>query len=255
MAPDVTPLPQAAEVSCPKLLGGAGGAAGWEQARRALGEFFEDVRGSHAIGQQDRRVIYHVIRHVRPRSVLEIGTNVGASTASIALAMQTYRHAAGAPRLVTLDRWNVNDPATFEWSRYRCSTAPRDVLERLKCADSVEFIVSLSTDYLRGRARHGAQFDFIFMDHAPSADIAYQDITLALRALRAGGHLLIHPCVAGGKPLAKGGRSEPVNPGFSLAVGRLQREGAGLVAVPIGALKWPDGRESPRSDLAFLARA
>lgn len=39
----------------------------------------------------DRRAIYHLIRSLKPRSVLEIGTHIGVSTLYIALALKNLR--------------------------------------------------------------------------------------------------------------------------------------------------------------------
>ena len=249
MAADLAPLPGAAEISFPELLRGDGMADGWEKAKIAINEVFEDVPGSHAIDPESRRAIFHLIRRFQPRSVLEIGTNRGASTLHAAMAMREYRNAGHPPRLVTVDLFDVNDPATAEAKRYRISTPPREMLARLDCADLVEFAIARSTDYLNGRE---TEFDFILLDHAPAADVAYRDIVLAIRALRPGGQVLIHSYFPGGKPLRTG---ERVNSDSCLALRRLRRQGVGLVALPLGPLPWPakpDG--SNLTSLALLAR-
>ena len=113
----------------------------------------------------------------------------------------------------------------------------------------VEFSIARSTDYLNGRE---AEFDFILLDHAPAADVAYQDIVLAVRALRPDGQVLIHSYFPDGKSL---GTAERVNSDSYLAVRRLRRQGARLVALPLGPLPWPakPGRSNLTS-LALLAR-
>ena len=249
MAADVAPLPRAAEISFPDLLRGDDVADGWKKAKTSINEVFEDAPGSHAIDPESRRAIYHLIRRLRPRSVLEIGTNCGASTLHAAMAMREYRNAGCTPRLVTVDLFDVNDPATAEAKRYRISVPPREMLARLDCADMVEFSIARSTDYLNGRE---TEFDFILLDHAPAADVAYRDIVLAIRALRPGGQLLIHSYFSGRKPLRTG---ERVNSDSYLAVRRLRRQGAGLVALPLGPLPWPAKHGgSNLTSLALLAR-
>ena len=249
MAVDVAPLPRAAEISFPDMLRGDGMADGWEKANSSINEIFEDVPGSHAIDSDSRRAIYHLIRRLRPRSVLEIGTNCGASTLHAAMALREYRNAGRPPRLVTVDLFDVNNPATAEAKRYRISTPPREMLARLDCADMVEFSIARSTDYLNGRE---AEFDFILLDHAPAADVAYRDIVLAIRALRPGGQVLIHSYFPGRKPL---GTAERVNSDSYLAVRRLRRQGARLVALPLGTLPWPaKPGGSNLTSLALLAR-
>ncbi len=249
MAADVAPLPRAAELSFPELLRGGGPADGWEKAKTSIDEIFEDTPGSHAIDPESRRAIYHLIRRFEPRSVLEIGTNRGASTLHAAMAMREYRNAGRPPRLVTVDLFDVNNPAAAEAKRYRISTPPREMLARLDCADMVEFSIARSTDYLNGRK---AEFDFILLDHAPAADVAYRDIVLAIGALRPGGQLLIHSYFPGTKPLRTG---ERVNSDSYLALRRLRRQGARLVALPLGPLPWPaKPGGSNLTSLALLAR-
>ena len=249
MVANIAPLPKAAEISVSDMLSGDGIADGWEKARTSIGEVFADVPASHAIDPESRRAIYYLIRRLQPRSVLEVGTNRGASTLHAAMAMREYRNGCGPSRLVTVDLFDVNNPATAEARRYRIGTPPRQMLARLDCADIVEFVIARSTDYLK---RCEQQFDFILLDHAPAADIAYRDIVLATRTLRSGGQLLIHSYFAGRKPLRPG---ERVNSDSHLAVGRLRQQGARLVAVPLGPLPWPPRPGgSNLTSLAFLAR-
>ncbi len=249
MAADVAPLPRASEISFSDMLWGDGMADGWEKAKASIDEVFRYAPGIHAMDPGSCRAIYHLIRRFQPRSVLEIGTNRGASTLHAAMAMRERRNAGRPPRLVTVDLFDVNDPATVEAKRYRISTPPREMLARLDCADMVEFSIARSTDYLNGRE---AEFDFILMDHAAAADIVYRDIALATRALRPGGQLLIHSYFPDRKPL---GTEERVNSDSYLAVRRLRRQGARLVALPLGALPWPTKPGgSNLTSLALLAR-
>ncbi len=246
MAVDVAPLPMAAEISFSDLLCGNGAGAGWEEAKSSIDEVFEYAPWAHATDPESCRAIYHLIRRLQPRSVLEIGTNRGASTLYCAMAMREYRKAdRPPPRLVTVDLFDVNDLAAAEAKRYRISTRPRDMLARLDCADMVEFSIARSTDYLGGCE---AEFDFIFLDYSPVADVAYRDIALATRALRPGGQLLVHSYFPDTKPL---GTAERVNSDSFFAVRRLRREGARLVALPLGALPWR--REQGGSNLTSLA--
>ncbi len=250
MAVDLAPLPQAAEISFPDMLGGEDIDAEWEKASGSIQEIFQDAPGSHALGHEGRRALYSMVRYYRPLSILEIGANAGASTLSIAMAMNRYRSTSLPPRLVTIDLFDVNNPSESQAKWYRLSAPPRAMLARLDCADLVEFVTASSLDYLPGRA---AVFDFIFVDHSASADIVYREIPLALAALRAGGHLLMNSYYPDGKPLCPGGAASP---GPYLAVRRLRREGAGLVALPLGALPRPPGRGGSNhlTSLALLAR-
>ena len=85
----------------------------------------------------DRRAIFHLIAHLRPRAVLEIGTHVGASTAHIAAAMR--RSGAAPLRLVTADLLDVNDSPSSPWVKYGGAMSPANALPVLGCRDFVEF--------------------------------------------------------------------------------------------------------------------
>ena len=249
MAADVASLPPAAEISLSDMLRAVGTDDRWKSAKTSINEVFEYTPGSHAADPGSCRAIYHLIRHLQPRSILEIGTNCGASTLHAAMAMREYRDASRTPRLVTVDLFDVNNLASAEARRYRIPTPPRQMLAQVDCADMVEFHIARSTDYLNG---HEAEFDFILLDHAPAADVVYRDIVLAIRALRPGGHLLIHSYFPDGLRLRA---EERVNSDSYLAVRRLRREGAPLVALPLGPLPWPSKPgESNLTSLALLAR-
>ena len=247
MTVDVAPLPKAAEIS--DMLRSDGMVDDWEKAETSIRKIFEDMPGVHAMKPESCRGVYHLIRVFQPRSVLEIGTNRGTSTLHAAMAMAEYRNAGRTPRLVTVDMFDVNNPATAEAKQYRISTPPRKMLARLDCADMVEFAIARSTDFLNGCE---TEFDFILLDHAPAADIAYRDIALAIRALRPGGQLLIHRDLPGGIALRPEGR---INSDYYLATRRLRREGANLVALPLGAPPWPTKPcKSNLTGLVLLAR-
>ena len=249
MAVDAAPLPKASEISFPDIFPGDSLADGWQKAKTSISEVFQYAPPTHAADPESCRAIYHLIRHFQPRSLLEIGTNRGASTIHAAMSMREYRNPAPPPRLVTVDLFDVNNPATAGAKRYRISTPPAEMLARLDCADLVEFAIARSTDYLSGRE---TQFDFIILDHAPAADLAYRDIALAIKALRPRGQLLLHSYFPGKKPL---GPHERVNYDSYLAVRRLQQQGAPLVALPLSPLPWPTETGAPNlTSLALLAR-
>jgi predicted O-methyltransferase YrrM len=53
--------------------------------------------GTGGVNPGDRRAIYALIRKLEPRRVLEVGTHVAASTASIALAAPSIDYLESAP--------------------------------------------------------------------------------------------------------------------------------------------------------------
>src|SRR3954449_2636637 len=61
----------------------------WPELSTEIGRIvvIEDMK-TPGVNPGDRRALYYLLRALRPRSVLEIGTNVGASTIHIAAAMK-----------------------------------------------------------------------------------------------------------------------------------------------------------------------
>lgn len=241
---DPNPLPRSAAISLPALFGDDI-AGEWEAAREAISDVFEYVNKGGAVNPGDRRAIWYLIRRLEPKSVLEIGTHVGGSTIHIAMALKACGPSAS---LVTVDQYDVNDDAESQWIRHGVAMSPKDMLARLDCIDSVEFTSAMSLDYLSGR---NEEFDFIFLDGSHSADVVYREIPLALKALRPGGHVLLHDYFPSLKPLWSNGK---VIPGPCLAFERLRRERAELTAVPLGALPWATKLDSNVTSLALLAR-
>lgn len=242
------PLPDAGEICFAELFGDDL-AGEWAADRKAIGEVFEYAEKGWAVTPVDRRVLWYLIRRLRPRSVLEVGTHIGGSTAHIAMAMREGGMAGAPRRLVTVDAVDVNDAAEQRWRWFGSAMSPREMLERLECAGGVEFVVSRSLDYLAGRA--DAEFDFVFLDGSHQPHIVYQEIAMALKALRPGGYLLMHDYFPGLKPLR--GHSEVIA-GPYRAVERLRQEGNGVAALPLGPLPWRDKAGTDTTSLALLAR-
>jgi len=59
----------------------------WDQDNKAISDLFGDNDRFGGINHGDRRALYYLIRALRPRSVLEVGTHIGASTLYIARAL------------------------------------------------------------------------------------------------------------------------------------------------------------------------
>lgn len=246
---DIMPLLKSSAISFAELFGDDL-ADEWEATAKAIGEVFEYAEKDGSISVGDRQVIWTLIRRFKPCSVLEIGTSIGGSTLHIAMALKACRHTGTFPRLVSVDRDDVNEVDAQCWARAGVSGPPKDMLTYLGCAEMVEFVTARSLDYLAGRA---AEFDFIFLDGDHGAGAVYQEIPLALRALRPGGCILLHDYFPEMRPLGPNNR---VIPGPYLAVERLRRENAGLTVLPLGTLPWPQQLGTPRvTTLAFLARA
>lgn len=229
-------LPRAAEISLAELFG-EDLEGEWAADSRAIGEVFGYERKRWAVAPGDCRALWYLVRRMRPRSVLEVGTHIGGSTMHIAMAMQGGGDDGARGRLVTVDAVDVNDAGAQRWRRFGSTASPRELLARLGCGDGVEFVVSRSLDYLAGRV---GEFDFVFLDGSDQPHIVYQEIALALGALRPGGFLALADYFSGPQPLR---RPKKVISGRYRAVERLRREGNGIAALPLGG-----------SSLALLAR-
>lgn len=70
-------------------------AAAWRTAEPKLHEF-PIPDGTGGVNPGDRRAIFYLVRHLRARSVLEIGTHIGASTTHVASALHSVEGIDGA---------------------------------------------------------------------------------------------------------------------------------------------------------------
>lgn len=197
----------------------------------------------------DRRALYYLMRHLQPGSVLEIGTQAGASTVHLAAGLADAHPGALQQRLLTIDIRDVNDPVNAAWRSFGLPQSPRDAMRRLGYDGLVEFRVGRSLDVL---AEPGESYDVIFLDGDHRLRTVAAEIPLALARLRPGGFLLLHDFFPGLRPLWPDGK---VIEGPQLAVLRLQRAGWPIEVLPLGELPWPTKLGTSRSSLALLGAA
>jgi predicted O-methyltransferase YrrM len=205
---------------------------------------------SGAVNPGDQRALYYIARTLRPRSILEVGTHVAASTGILALGLRhnAAQPSGAPPRLVTVDIMDVNDPIRGAWKRIGCDQSPSQFVHSIHVEDIVTFVTRPATDYLRSS---GEKFDLIFLDGDHSATGVYQEIPAALALLNPGGLILLHDYFPGLQPLWADGA---VVPGPQLAVERLRGERLPVTVKPLGALPWPTKQGSNVSSLAVLCR-
>ena len=193
----------------------------------------------------DRRAIYHLIRHLRPLRILEMGTHVGASTMSIAAALKRN---GGDGRLVTVDHTDVINSPNAYWIRYGLQLSPFEALKSLGSQEFVEFRTMSSFDYF---SQNDSKFDFIFLDTDHAATTTYREIPAALQALQLNGSILLHDFFPDHQPLWSG---KPVIHGPITACERFIQEGTKLNIIPLGHLPWPTKLGSKITSLAIMAR-
>ena len=85
----------------------------------------------------DRRALHYLISKFKPKSVLEIGTHIGASTIHIAAALKANEIKAN---LTTLDIRDVNSTSVKPWLEYGTKYSPAEMLEQLKYGTLVNFV-------------------------------------------------------------------------------------------------------------------
>jgi predicted O-methyltransferase YrrM len=204
---------------------------------------------SGATNPGDQRALYYIARALRPRSVLEVGTHVGASTSmlSLALRQQIQEGVRSAPRLTTVDIADVNAPDAA-WKRVGCQVRPADLLRQIGVADMVTFVTQPSVPYLLNCKE---RYDLIFLDGNHASTAVYQEIPAALRLLSPDGLILLHDYFPDQQPLWP---DHEVVAGPDLAVKRLQDEGVPLIVKPLGGLPWPTKQGTNVTSLAMLCR-
>jgi predicted O-methyltransferase YrrM len=233
-----------------RILNAADIAREWNDVSVQLDQVvqIEDMKTA-GVNPGDRRAIYYLIRALRSTRVLEIGSNVGASTLSIAAALKRNIASEHASQwgIVTVDIQDVNDAADSEWKLAKLPRSPRDNLAAIDMTSHVKFETKSSLSYFDDCQE---RFDLIFLDGDHSARTVYQEVPRALLALRPGGTILLHDYFPGHRPLWN---DKSVTVGTSLAFERLQREGAKLNVLPLDRLPWPTKLGSNVTSLAIVA--
>lgn len=247
---DLERLPTSASVSGWDLFG-PGIEDEWDAVQRAGGGVFaypNSAGGAGGVCPGERRALYYPARRRRARSVLEVGTHVGASTLYPAMALKTTPRSGRPLRLVTVDRDDVN--SATHMPPPDVSGTPRENLASLGCDEFGEFVVARSVDYLPVGGR--GEFDVVFQDGDHSARNVYREIPMAVSVLRPGGCLVLHDFLPALRPARPDGR---VIPAPYLAVHRLRRAQPGLTVIPLSPLPWMTKLGVRASCLALLARS
>jgi catechol 2,3-dioxygenase-like lactoylglutathione lyase family enzyme len=80
----------------------------WFDAARGLELHFSGLSENGAVNPGDRRALFNLVRWLKPKRALEIGSSVGGSTTSIALALRLNPNDGGAPcSFTTVDKSDV----------------------------------------------------------------------------------------------------------------------------------------------------
>lgn len=220
----------------------------WNDIKKRI-DGFSIPDGAGGVNPGDRKAIFCLVSKLRPSSVLEVGTHIGASTLHIASALFTGQVTDGNQgTLVSVDIADVNDPISRPWLRYGVKSSPIEMIGELGFGAFVEFVQDTSLRYL-ARCEH--RFDVIFLDGDHTAATVYQEIPSVLDLLNEDGLILLHDYFPNLNPLWSNGS---VIPGPFLATERLKNEGLNIVVLPLGELPWPTKLQSRISSLALVLR-
>lgn len=227
------------------IFGDAALGTEWIDSRAQLNQVFGDVERLGGVNPGDRRALYYLVRGLRPRSILEIGTHVGASTLHMGRALRVNGDVDA--RLTTVDIVDVN-AADAPWRQAGLAATPEMLAAQAGCADLISFQKASGVD-LMSSAR--TSFDLIFLDGDHSAGTVYNELAAALRVLSPGGHVVLHDYYPGAAPLFPGG---DYIAGPFLALRRARAENPDIGVVPLGELPWSTKLGSRMTSLAVVHR-
>jgi predicted O-methyltransferase YrrM len=240
---DVSPLRGASSLSLGALFADLTIGAACEEDHEAIRVLFQGARGSVNLG--DRRALYHIVGHLRPQSVLEVGTHVGGSALYIG---RVLKRLGAARKLTTVDILDVNDATVGPWKNVGLPMPPVELVRRLDCANIVDFRTEASLDFMRKTAE---RFDLVYLDGDMASYAVYGNVAAALRVLNPNGVILLHAYYPSAMPL---GPDKLVHRGPFYAMARITRENPSITTLPLGNLPWPTRRGSHASSLAFVVR-
>jgi predicted O-methyltransferase YrrM len=237
--------PALTQVNLNTFFNNAERANAWQTALTKITSVYGKTTAMGGVNPGDRRALYYLVDALKPNSLLEVGTHIGASTVFLAEALKGVSPQA---RMTTVDILDVNEP-TGPWYQQGLMMAPRDYLAKLGSADRVTFKASPSSEFL---ANTTEKYDFIFLDGDHGSRTVYEEVSLALKALNKGGVILLHDYYPAARPLFKDGN---IIAGPFMALDRVMRENKGIKVLPLGNLPWETKQGLNVTSLALVTRA
>jgi predicted O-methyltransferase YrrM len=99
---------------------------------------FSQPDGTGGVNLGDCRAIFHLVRGLRVKSVLEIGTHIGAYTVQIARALSLY---GDESYKCSVDISDVNSTSAKHWLANNASHSPREEVNLAGVGENVEFFI------------------------------------------------------------------------------------------------------------------
>lgn len=220
-------------------------AAAWEEDYAAIKAVYGDDDSMGGVNPGDRRALYYLIMALKPSSVLEIGTHIGASTLYIARALKRLEQEG---KVTSVDILDVNHPTDAPWKKLGLKNSPRGFAETLGCLAQIDFQVGQCLNVMKGTQQ---RFDLIFLDGDHAAKAVYQEVSAALPILSAYGTILLHDYYPQAKPLYP---DNGVISGPFFAMERIRRENPAIQTLPLGALPWSTKQGTNLTTLALITR-
>lgn len=217
----------------------------WEKDHLAIKSLYGDEDMMEGVNPGDRRALYYLIAALKPGSVLEVGTHIGASTLYIARALKRLNRDG---RITTVDILDVNHPTQGIWKKLGLKKSPAEFARELECLDRIDFHAQPSIEFMDSTR---ALFDFVFLDGYHGARAVYEEVDAALRLLKRDGVLLLHDYYPGGKALYL---HEQAIGGPFRALNRIRRENLAIDVLPLGDLPWPTKHGTKVTSLALVAK-
>jgi predicted O-methyltransferase YrrM len=216
----------------------------WQNVYQNIAAQQPDTYRTDGINPGDRQALFFLLWALRPQSVLEVGTHIGASTIYIASALKTY-----APQGVvdTVDILDVN-AQDGPWARLGLPLSPREFAAQLGCLEHISFHAMPALAFMKDTDR---KYDFIFLDGDHSSAAVYNEVSAALKILNPGGVILLHDYYPQARPLFPNGR---VIYGPFRAMDRISREHPEATVCPLGQLPWATKQGVTATSLALVLK-
>ena len=138
----------------------------------ALDEQYPKAAGT---SNPEKTLLYSLIRHIQPATVLEVGVSAGHMTCWLALALKNN----GKGHLTSVDNFSRAHGGEAD-----SDAVPRARVRRAALSPWVSFVTSDSVEYLKAQA--DKSFDFVWIDADHSYEGAYADVIEALRVAKIG---------------------------------------------------------------------
>lgn len=213
-----------------------------------LVDTFDIPDGTGGVNPGDRRALFYLISHFKPKSILEIGTHIGASLSHI------FGASSPESQITTVDIQDVNSSLLSLWKKHKSRLSPEDLVSRISWAQSrdsnVTFVKLAAREYLAQTQAYLA--DFIFLDGSHTYEAVAEEFPLALAKLRTDGILVLHDYFPDLKPLWSNGK---VIPGPFEAVQSWEGSALRFNVTPLGELPWPTKCGSNVTSLAIVTHA